>query len=106
MVIPVDSVNQFVKEKVVHLKDLHHHLTLKLSLPKNDTRIWPTNGERSNMVLMLVIWIWLLHRHITTIQPRSKLNYMKLGPFQIIDQIKQVAFWVELKFMMGSTPPS
>lgn len=40
--------------------------------------------------------VWLVRKHIKTNRPSDKLDYKKLGPYEIIDQINPVAFRLRL----------
>lgn len=40
--------------------------------------------------------VWLVRKHIKTNRPSDKLDYKKLGPFEIIQQINPVAFKLQL----------
>ena len=40
--------------------------------------------------------VWLLRRHITTTRPSAKLDVRRLGPFEILEQIRSSAFRLKL----------
>ncbi len=40
--------------------------------------------------------VWLLLRNIATTRPCNKLDYRRLGPFKILEQMNEVAFRLQL----------
>jgi hypothetical protein len=48
--------------------------------------------------------VWLLRRNIKTTRPCNKLNYQRLGPFVISDQINEVDFRLDLPQHMHLHP--
>ena len=48
--------------------------------------------------------VWLLRRHVKTTRPCDKLDYQRLGPFTISNQINEVVFRLDLPPEMHLRP--
>ena len=78
------------------LEELHHHLSLELSLVGERYTKQAYLHQSTTLHFVIGDMVWLLRRHVSTTHPCAKLDYEKLGPFHIVECINPIAFWLNL----------
>lgn len=87
---------QAVDELIDHLEEIRRTLRLELEKAQADQARY-ANAHRLPAPLFKVgDKVWLLRRNIKTSRPSDKLDYARLGPYEIIQQINPVAFKLKL----------
>ena len=94
--LPTTSVNPSAEDRARILEELHHDLSLELSLASERYKKQADRHRSATPHFVVGDMVWLLRRHISTTRPCAKLDYKKLGPFRIIECINPVAFRLAL----------
>ena len=94
--IPAIFVNPSAEIRARTLQDVHRDLSLELCVTNEQYKDHVDHHCSATSPFAVNDMVWLLRRHITTTRPYAKLDYKKLGPFRIIEQINMVAFRLAL----------
>ena len=94
--LPTTSMNPSAEGRARVLKELHHDLSLELSLAGERYKKQADRHRSATPKFSVGDMVWLLRRHISTTRPCAKLDYKKLGPFRIVERINPVAFRLKL----------
>ena len=94
--LPFDSVNPSAEDQARILGVVHRDLSLELTLAR-ECYMDQVDRLCSDAPRFVVgYFVWLLRRNIATTHPCLKLDYKKLGPFQIIEKIGSMVVRLEL----------
>jgi hypothetical protein len=94
--IPATSVNPSAETRARALHDVHRDLSLELRAAGDHYKDQADRHRLAAPTFAIGDMVWLLRRHIATTRPCAKLDYKRLGPFRIIEQINPVAFRLAL----------
>ena len=89
-------MNPSAEERARLMKEVHQDLSLELSLAQEQHKERADRHRSTTPGFKVGDMVWLLRRHIATTRPCHKLDFKKLGPFRIIDQVNPVAFRLDL----------
>jgi hypothetical protein len=99
--ILVSSVNPSAESRAHTLQEVHHDLSLELSISNDGYKDHANRLRSATTAFVVGDMVWLLRRHNATTHPCSKLDYKKLGPFHIIERINPAAFRPDLPQYFG-----
>ena len=91
-----NSVNPSAEAHARILADIHQILSLELILARDRYKAQADRHLSVTPAFAVGDQVRLLRRHVNTTRPCGKLDYRKLGPFQIIEHINPVTFRLEL----------
>jgi hypothetical protein len=94
--IHTSSVNTSTEEWAHLMKEIHQDMYLELSLAQDRHKERADRHQLTTPGFKVGDMVWLLRRHIATTRPCHKLDFKKLGPFRIVDQVHLVAFRLNL----------
>ena len=83
-------------DHVAKMQDITQMLTTELELAQGIYQFYADQHQVDAPLFEPGDKVWLLRRNITTRRPSNKLDYKRLGPFTIADQINPVAFRLNL----------
>lgn len=95
-VTPAVPVNRAAEDRIADLLENQRLLKTELLTSQQKYKLAADRHRQPPPDFKIGEQVWLLRRHIHTTRPSSKLDYRKLGPFTIIQQINPVAFKLEL----------
>ena len=87
-------------DHVAKMQDITQMLTTELELAQGIYQFYADQHRVDAPLFEPGDKVWLLRRNIATRHPSSKLDYKRLGPFTIADQINPVAFRLNLLLSM------
>ena len=90
--IPANSINPSEETRAHTLHDVHHDTFLELYIVGDQYKDQANQRRLVAPTFVVGDMVWLLHLHIATTRPCSKVDYKKLGPFCIIKKINEVSF--------------
>lgn len=83
-------------EKVVQdLDKLHEDVKEQLKLAQESMKKYADTKRISAPVFKSGDLVWLLRRFVKTTWPCDKLDYKRLGPFKVIEQVNPMTFRIE-----------
>jgi hypothetical protein len=84
-------------ERIVeNLEQLHHEVRKHLQEAQDSYKQFADRQRKESPLFRIGDLVWLSKRNIKTTRPCDKLDYKKLGPFKILEQINPVTFRLEL----------
>lgn len=83
-------------ELIKKLADIHHSLKKYMVRAKEIQKEYFDKRAQEGPTFREGDWVWLLRHNITTKRPSGKLDFKKLGPFRIVQQIGNEAFCLSL----------
>jgi hypothetical protein len=86
----LSDLQDFLKSEMAYSQARHAEQADRHRVPPHDLRV----GD----------FVWLLRRHIKTTRPSSKLDYKRLGRFQILEKISSHAYKLDLPPTMKCHP--
>ena len=96
MAHPEISKNPAVEDRLCQLQEvqvaLSQHLQIAQSAHKKAIDRHRLDSSRKEPKFRIGDRVWLLRRNVKTTRPCDKLDYQRLGPFIISNQINDVAF--------------
>jgi hypothetical protein len=87
-------------DHVAKMQDITQMLMMELELAQGAYQFYADRHRSDAPPFEPGDKVWLLRRNITTRRPSSKLDYKRLGPFTIADQVNPVAFRLNLPHSM------
>ena len=96
--------NSTTKNLVEHMLLIHEELIFQLHQAQDHHKEYANEQRKHQLNFKLRDQVWLLLQNIQTTRPSKKLEYHKLGPFQIICQVNPVAFCLALPTSMKIRP--
>jgi hypothetical protein len=85
---PEANPNPSIEELMLKYHAIHDQQKKNSNVPKPNTRRTTTCDTRKLQPLSPGDLVWLFQRHITTMHPFSKLDVKCLGPFKILEVIR------------------
>jgi hypothetical protein len=93
-----------VEDLAAHLATIHDELAFQLYEAQDRYKDYVDRNRKMHPNFHIGDQVWLLRQNIQTKRPSSKLNYQKLGPFQIITQANPVNYRLEFPPTMHIYP--
>jgi len=87
-----------------HLVEIQTTLKLQLQAAQDSYKISADKFRKDSPTFQVGEKVWLLRRNIKTTRPCDKLDYKRLGPFIIQEQINPVAYRLKLPTSMKVHP--
>jgi hypothetical protein len=108
MAHPENSKNPAVEDRLRQLQDVHvalsQHLQNAQATYKKAADRHRLDSSPKELKFRIGDRVWLLRRNVKTTRPCEKLDYQRLGPFIISNQINDVAFRLDLPPQMHLHP--
>jgi RNase H-like domain found in reverse transcriptase/Reverse transcriptase (RNA-dependent DNA polymerase)/Integrase zinc binding domain/Chromo (CHRromatin Organisation MOdifier) domain len=92
------------KVKVDDIKDMHKKLSYDIEWLSQRTAHYYNKRRLEGPRLTVGDKVWLLRRNIKTTRPSDKLDHKKFGPFEIVRNIKGIAYELKLPTTMKIHP--
>ena len=93
-----DNTNS-TQDKAEHIQDILQDLKTRLLKAQESHKTF-ADQKRLDKTFPIGSQVWLNSRNIKTTRPSKKLDYKKLGPFRIMEQIGTVAYRLDLPLTM------
>jgi hypothetical protein len=97
---PTSAVSQSASLEIDKLKGLHHQLQADIEFLNGRTAIYANKHRSQEPSWKEGDRVYLLRKHIKTKRPSSKLDFKKLGPYEIVAKKSPVNY--ELRLPKGS----
>jgi hypothetical protein len=105
---PEDSKSPTVESRVIQIREiqteLSHNLRDAQAAHKKAADRFRLDSSPNDPKFKVGDSVWLLRRNVKTTRPCEKLDYQRLGPFVIVDQVNDVAFRLDLPSHMHIHP--
>jgi transposase InsO family protein len=105
---PEDSKSPTVENRVIQIQEIQNELSHNLrdaqAAHKKAADRFRLDSSPSDPKFKVGDSVWLLRRNVKTTRPCDKLDYQRLGPFVIVDQVNDVAFRLDLPSHMHIHP--
>lgn len=92
------------EDLAMHLANIHNELTLQLQEAQDRYKDYADHHRKAQPQFKIGDRVWLLRRNISTKRPSRKLDYQRLGPFEITQQINPVSYRLQLPSTMQIHP--
>jgi hypothetical protein len=96
--------NPAAEDFAKHLMEIQTTLKLQLQVAQDSYKASADKFRKNAPAFQNGDKVWLLRRNIKTTRPCDKLDYRRLGPFCIQEQINPVAYWLKLATSMKVHP--
>lgn len=96
--------NPAAEDLFKHLVEIQTTLKLQLQAAQDSYKISADKFRKDSPAFQVGDKVWLLRRNIKTTRPCDKLDYKRLGPFIIQEQINPVAYRLKLPTSMKVHP--
>ncbi|CAG8713170.1 17006_t:CDS:1 [Dentiscutata erythropus] len=93
---PVPASVPSAETMVARLQNIQERLVIELGAAQERYKKYADRCQQEVPLYKFGDKVWLLKQHIRTERPSEKLDYRKLEPFEIAEQISQIAFRLTL----------
>ena len=97
---PIGSNNPAAKDLVERLAEIHQQLKIQLAIAQQTYKQFADNKRQEAPHFNIGDRVWLLRKNIRTTRPTEKLDHKRIGPYEIIERINEVAYRLELPSSM------